>query len=626
MNSTSTIYQLIQSQSLTNPEDIALVNVNNQQLTYSDLLTQINYVIKQLRLFDINREDKVAIVLPNGTAMAVTFLSVTNGAICCPLNPNYRQREYEFYLSDLNAKALITQEGVATAAVEVAKKLKIPVIKLISTSEKAGIFTLESDQLKPQVNQPQISPNQSEDIALVLHTSGTTSRPKQVPLTHLNLCTSAHNISQTLSLKRNDRCLNVMPLFHIHGLMGVLLSSMSVGASVVCTSGFDNEQFMAWLEQFQPTWYSAVPTIHQGVLTQAKLNQHLVDNCKLRLIRSSSASLPTLVMEDLEKTFKVPVIEAYGMTEASHQMSSNPLPPKKRKPSSVGIPTGLEIAIMDEVGNLLSTAEIGEVVIKGKNVTQGYLSNPEANEKAFTNGWFRTGDLGYLDEDGYLFLKGRIKEVINRGGEKIMPLEVDNVAMELPPVYQAVTFAVGHPTLGEDVVTAVVLKPNQTITAQEIRAYLLEKLADFKVPTQVIIVEQIPKGATGKLQRIGLADKLADALQAEKIVPRNETESQIAQIFQEIFNLDSVGIYDNFFALGGDSLKGTQAVNRLNKIFNLNLINVILFQKPTIAELAVEITARKEEEKNEDIEKLASQLETLSPEEITQLLKDVKQF
>jgi acyl-CoA synthetase (AMP-forming)/AMP-acid ligase II len=624
MNPELTTYRIMETQSIENGNLPAIINTRNQQLTYSNLFSQINYIIRQLRSLGINHQDKLAIALPNGPEMAVTFLGVSSGAICCPLNPNYRQAEYEFYLSDLNPKALITQKDIAPDAVTVAENLNIPIIYLTPEPETTGIFTLKADFSVDKTNEGLILP-QPEDITLILHTSGTTSRPKQVPLTHANLCISAHNISKTLKLTSGDRCLNVMPLFHIHGLMGVLLSSMSVGASVICSSGFNCEHFLTWLRELEPTWYSAVPTIHQEVLTQAKHKQQpeSLKNLSLRFIRSSSASLPPLVMAELEKTFNVPVIEAYGMTEASHQMTSNPLPPQTRKPSSVGIPQGLEVAIMDEAGNLLKTNEIGEVVIKGKNVTKGYLNNPLANEKAFTNGWFRTGDNGSVDEDGYLFLKGRIKEIINRGGEKIMPLEIDNVVMELPQVYQAVTFGVTHPTLGEDVATAVVLKPNQTLTPQAIREYLFPKLANFKIPSQVIIVDTIPKGATGKLQRIGLADQLSEVLRAEKILPRNELEGQIANIFEEILGLDSVGINDNFFTLGGDSLKGTQIINRLNQLLNLDLINVILFQKPTIAELALEINNYIKQQEDDEINQLASQLQNLSPEEIRKLLEEI---
>lgn len=621
----SSIYQIISHNSVVTPDKFAILGTDSQRISYNHLANQVNSIIQQLRQWGITKEDKVAIALNNGTEMAVTFLAVASSAICCPLNPNYRDSEFEFYLSDISAKVLITQEEVSSAAIKVANNLNIPVIQIIFNGELFDNFTLESEQLTYQEPSQDILPSQPEDIALILHTSGTTSRPKQVPLTHLNLCTSAQNIAQTLALQETDKCLNVMPLFHIHGLIGALLSSLYVGSSIVCTPGFKSDNFLGWLQTFQPTWYSAVPTIHQAVLEEAKMNNEIIKNSQLRFIRSSSASLPALVMADLEKTFNVPVIEAYGMTEASHQMASNPLPPQKRKPSSVGMPTGLEIAIMDDLGNLLKATEIGEVVIKGKNVTQGYLNNPEANEKSFTNGWFRTGDLGYLDEDGYLFLKGRIKEVINRGGEKIMPLEIDNIVMELPPVYQAVTFPIFHPTLGEDVVTAVVLKPNQTITPQAIREYLFKNLADFKVPTQVIVVDEIPKGATGKLQRIGLADKLADALKTENIAPRNEIESKIAAIFQEILNLDSVSIYDNFFALGGDSIKAIQVVNRLNSVFNLDWVNVILFQKPTLVELATEIELFANSNQAQEIENISRELQNLSSEELEHLLKYIQQ-
>ncbi len=632
MTRLTTIHQLLQAHSSTNDENPAIINIENKDLTYSQLFSQVNRTIKQLRLFNIKQTDKVAIALPNGTEMALAFISVTCGAICCPLNPNYRENEFEFYLSDLDAKALITQSGFSPEAVKVAQKLDIPVINLISSSEDLSIFTLKSsistpdnqDSKNRNINIEYIEP-QPEDIALILHTSGTTSTPKQVPLTHSNLCSSAYNISQTLELTTADRSLNVMPLFHIHGLMGVLLSSLTAGASVVCTNGFNCEDFLDWIEQLQPTWYSAVPTIHQAVLAEVKTNPQIIDNIILRFIRSSSASLPPQVMAELESVFNIPVIEAYGMTEASHQMACNPLPPLKRKPGSVGIPTGIELAVMNQDGTILPSDIIGEVVIKGKSITHGYLNNPDANQAGFINNWFRTGDNGYLDSDGYLFLEGRIKEIINRGGEKIMPLEVDNVVMELPQVYQSVTFAVPHATLGEDVATAVVFHPEEKLDPQEIRTFLFNKLTDFKIPSQIIIVDKIPKGATGKLQRIGLYDKLKDALTTVDIPPGNETESKIANIFQEVLTLKSVSVEDNFFALGGDSIKGSQVINRINNEFNLDFISIILFQKPTIAELAFEIIKIQEQSENDELQQLAAQLENLSPEELSQLIREVKQ-
>jgi acyl-CoA synthetase (AMP-forming)/AMP-acid ligase II/acyl carrier protein len=411
-----------------------------------------------------------------------------------------------------------------------------------------------------------------------------------------------------------------MPLFHIHGLIGVLLSSLASGGTVICTPGFDSEKILYWLETLQPTWYSAVPTMHQAILGKLETKPNFQSS--LRFMRSSSAALPSQVMIGLEQALKAPVIEAYGMTEASHQMTSNPLPPGKRKPGSVGLPAGPEIAIMDEEGNLLSQGNTGEVVIRGVNVTQGYENNPEANEKAFTKDWFRTGDQGYLDEDGYLFLKGRLKEIINRGGEKISPLEVDTVLMEIPGIAQAVTFAIPHPTLGEDVAAAVVLKNNVELSTIAIREFLLQNLANFKVPSQIAIVAEIPKGATGKIQRIGLAQKLETQLQQPVILPHNEIEQKIAAIFSEVLGKENISTLDNFFALGGDSLTGTRVIARLNELFELDLVNTLIFHKPTIAELAPTIQSLIEDSENNHIAELVATLENMSPEEIEQILQD----
>ncbi len=342
----------------------------------------------------------------------------------------------------------------------------------------------------------------------MLHTSGTTSRPKIVPLLQRNVTASAGHIMATLALGPGDVCLNVMPLFHIHGLMAATLASLAAGAQVSCSPGFHALRFFHWLDEVRPTWYTAVPTMHQAVLARADHNPEIVARTRLRLIRSSSASLPPQVMAELERTFRAPVIEAYGMTEAAHQMASNPLPPRARKPGCVGVAAGPEVAVMDEEGNVLPRGAVGEVVIRGPNVTPGYEANPEANAKAFTNGWFRTGDQGVIDEEGYLRLTGRLKELINRGGEKISPLEVDEVLMDHPAVQQVVTFGLPSEKLGEEVAAAVVLREGKTVGERELRDFVAARLAQFKVPRRIVFLREIPKGATGKLQRIGLAAKL----------------------------------------------------------------------------------------------------------------------
>ncbi|MDH5749323.1 MAG: AMP-binding protein, partial [Rhodospirillales bacterium] len=318
----------------------------------------------------------------------------------------------------------------------------------------------------------------------------------------------ARNIRATLALTPEDRCLNIMPLFHIHGLIAAVLTSLGAGASIYCTPGFNALKFFSWLKDAKPTWYTAVPTMHQAILTRAGRNAEIVANAKLRFVRSSSSSLPPQVMSELEETFGCPVIEAYGMTEATHQMASNPLPPGERKPGTVGVAAGPEVAIMDESGNLQPAGTIGEIVIRGDNVTVGYENNPKANAENFTNGWFRTGDQGMMDEAGYVSITGRLKEIINRGGEKISPREVDEIFMDHPAVQQVVTFAMPHDKLGEEVAAAVVLREGKSADEASLKAFASEKLADFKVPRKILILEEIPKGATGKLQRIGLAEKL----------------------------------------------------------------------------------------------------------------------
>ena len=484
------------------PGSTAILASDAEPLTYGDLVNIVNRLAGQLYTLGISRGDRVAIVLPNGPEMAVTFLAVAGCATAAPLNPKYREDEFRFYIEDLGAKALITLDNDATAPHAAAPE------DILRLSLDAGLHELRfrvSGEV-PDTGEPHYA--SSDDDALVLHTSGTTSRPKIVPLKQHNIIASTRNIVASLALEPSDRCMNVMPLFHIHGLMAGLLSPLASGGSVACTPGFEPFKFFQWLNEFEPTWYTAVPTMHQVILSRAKKAADVVERSRLRFVRSSSTSMPTVVIEEVKRVFGVPLIEAYGMTEASHQMASNPLPPGEQKPGSVGVGTGIDIAIMSENSDLLDTGERGEVVIRGETVITGYENNPEANAKGFTDGWFRTGDQGYLDDDGYLFLTGRLKEIINRGGEKISPLEVDEVLMRHPAIAQAVTFGMPHDKLGEEVAAAVVLAKGESITEREVRDFAAEHLTDFKVPRKVVFLEEIPQGPTGKMQRIGLAERL----------------------------------------------------------------------------------------------------------------------
>jgi acyl-CoA synthetase (AMP-forming)/AMP-acid ligase II len=483
----------------------AIAAPGRPSLSHAALRRQVRETARELNALGIRRADRVGMVLANGPEMAVAFLAVTAAGVAAPFNPAYRADEFDFYLGDLGCRALLVEAGATSPATEVARKRSIPVIELVPRPEsEAGLFSLRG-RSGGTVAQSAPAPG---DTALLLHTSGTTSRPKIVPLSHANLAASARNIVSTLSLAPEDRGLHVMPLFHIHGIVAGLLAPLLAGGSVFVTPGFNALKFFAWLDEARPTWYTAVPTMHQTILARADRNAESIARSRLRFIRSSSASLPPSVMAKLEETFHAPVVEAYAMTEAAHQMTSNPLPPGARKPGSVGLPAGPEVAILDESGGVLGAGRTGEISIRGENVMGGYENNPQANAAAFTHGWFRTGDQGVLDEEGYLRITGRLKEIINRGGEKISPREVDEVLLAHPAVAQALTFAVPHDKLGEDVAAALVLREGQRADEQEIRSFAAQRLADFKVPRKVVFLAQIPVGPTGKLQRIGLARKL----------------------------------------------------------------------------------------------------------------------
>jgi oxalate---CoA ligase len=478
-------------------------------LTYKALRLLVADTTKALNDRGVGAGDRVAIVLDNGPEMAAAFLTIGSAATAAPLNPGYRADEFEFYMTDLGAKLLVVGHDKQTPAIGVAEKLKVPIARLVPRREQgAGSFALEFANMTG--SQPAGSRRQAsgEDVALVLHTSGTTSRPKIVPLWHQNVCASAFNVANSLALTSQDRGLVIMPLFHIHGLIAALLAPLSVGGEVCCSPGFNALKFFSWLTEVSPTWYSGVPTMHQAILLRAANNADAIANHRLRFIRSSSSSLPVTVIAQLESTFGVPVIEAYGMTEAAHQMASNALPPKPRKPGTVGPAAGPEVRVVDTTGKSVPPGATGEIVIRGPNVMKAYENNPKANAEAFYGDWFRTGDQGVMDADGYVSITGRLKEIINRGGEKISPREVDEIMMQHPAVHQWVTFGMPHDMLGEEVAAAVVLKQGAEASDKELRQFAAAKLADFKVPKKILILPEIPVGATGKLQRIGLAQKL----------------------------------------------------------------------------------------------------------------------
>jgi acyl-CoA synthetase (AMP-forming)/AMP-acid ligase II len=471
------------------------------KVNYSQLREQVQSVADSFASAGIAPGDRVAMSLPNGLDTIVCFLAASIAGTAAPLNPGYRYDEFLFYLEDTNAKLLVVPPQGADEARRAAAERKVAVITAEVTADGKV-------HLSPSAKGKTAAPPDPDAIALVLHTSGSTGRPKRVPLRHRNLAVSSQNIVGTYDLGANDVALVAMPLFHVHGLVASTLSTMRSGGSVVVPSKFNPLSFWRTVRDHRATWYSAVPTIHSLLLSRAG-NERPAGAENLRFIRSCSAPLSPEMMAGLENAFGAPVLEAYGMTEASHQMCSNPLPPKARKPGHVGPGTGVKVGIMDAAGDLLPSGTAGEVVIQGPNVIDGYENNPEANKTSFTNGWFRTGDQGILDSDGYLQLVARIKELINRGGEKISPREIDEVLLTHPAISEAVCFGVPHPTWGEEVAAAIVLKG--TASEGDVLAFCKERLADFKRPKKIHIVETIPRTATGKIQRKAVAAAFSGA-------------------------------------------------------------------------------------------------------------------
>eukprot|EP01018_Ginkgo_biloba_P012753 Gb_08876 [translate_table: standard] len=511
------------------PEQTAIINVSGKyQLTHSHLQRIVNACAAELRSSGIAVGDVVALSFPNSIEFVILLMAVIRArGVAAPLNSTYTAEEFEFSLSDSKSKLLLVPPEGNSPAESAAKKLNLPIAAarfgllsdegngflefLPKSSFELGTCNIE-DMISDNIQ------NMEDDIALFLHTSGTTSRPKGVPLTQLNVGASTQHIRDTYELSETDTTVIVLPLFHVHGLVAALLSSLVSGGAVVLPAAgrFSASTFWNDMKTHGGTWYTAVPTIHQILLERhnAKADEEYP---KLRFIRSCSASLAPVVLERMEKAFGAPVLEAYAMTEASHQMTSNPLPHGTggaHKAGSVGKPTGIEMAILDDNGVSQRSGISGEVCIRGLNVTNGYQNNPEANKTAFQFGWFHTGDVGYLDTQGYLFLIGRIKELINRGGEKISPSEVDAVLLSHPAVSQAVAFAIHDDKYGEEIHAAVVPQEGASVSEEEIVWTCKKNLAAFKIPKRIFVTNSLPKTASGKIQRRVVAEQFSALLQS----------------------------------------------------------------------------------------------------------------
>ncbi len=599
------------------PDRPSLGTIQGDWLTRAAVNTAWRSIATALTGRGIRHGDAVAVVLPNGIAMALAFLGSSAAGVCAPLNPNLAPQEFDFYLDDLGARAAIVLAGTDHPVRAIAQQRGVTLLELVCAPESPAEPESQpapdrGDANKSSEPEPKLArdtfqitgsrlpfaptpPKFASNIGLVLHTSGTTARPKIVPLTHENLAASARNIATTLELSNADRCGNIMPLFHIHGIMAALAAPLTAGSSVVCSPGFGAPEVLRWFEQQRVTYTTAVPTMLQSIVAQARLHPEHVPQPALRFVRSSSAALPPTVMRELQSLLHTKVVEAYGMTEAAHQMCSNPLVAGAQVEGSVGLAAGPQVAIMDAGGALLPADTIGEIVIRGDNVMTGYASDdPAINEWAFTDGWFRTGDQGTIDAGGYVRLTARLKEIINRGGEKIAPREVDEVLLQHPGVAQALCFAVPDSRLGEQIAAIVVLatatNPATGVpTEGDLREFVAERLAAFKVPRRVVIATQIPTGPTGKLQRIGLAERLGlhdlemSACELDPTAPGNAVEELVHGWWSELLGIETISIHSHFLDVGGDSLLAAKLLGRVTSELGIAISMITFFDAATIA-------------------------------------------
>jgi acyl-CoA synthetase (AMP-forming)/AMP-acid ligase II/acyl carrier protein len=566
---------------------VALEEGGRAGMSYGELSGLVVSLVGDMRRVGVKRADRVAVVIPNGRDMSTTLLGVCSAAIAAPLNPAYREDEFADYFREIRVSFLVIRRGVESPARVAAAKMGIKVIEL---TEDAGALLPEGQEVRPETPTEEGDLPDPDDIALILLTSGSTGRSKKVPLTHRNICVSVRDTCRTLELTPDDRCLCMWEQFHIGGLVDLLMVPLASGGSVICTGGFDASRFFELLPAKSPTWYQGVPATVHELMAHARKHGIAAGPNTLRFIRVTASALAPKLMGELEEYFGVPVITTFGMTEAAPLITTNLLPPHARKAGSTGPSCGPEVAVMDAEGNLLKTGEVGEVVVRGDNVMSGYEDAPEANAHSFRYGWFHTGDTGCLDEDGYLFLKGRIKESINRGGEKITPQEIDDVLLTHPGIAEAISFHIPHSVLGEDVAVAVVLHKPGSLSENDIRDYVAARLAEFKVPRKVLFVDGFTRGPSGKVNRSALADALGVTAEKSYEAPVSPLEQTLADIWARELNIPRVGRNDTFADLGGDSLSTARMIHEVEKSLgrrlSIEVLSMMSIGTATIQEIA----------------------------------------
>ncbi|MBO9649422.1 MAG: non-ribosomal peptide synthetase [Variovorax sp.] len=576
-----TLRHWVANHALERPSLCALLAPGCPSVTFGDLSRVVSRADAWLASNGLSAGSRIAVCLPQGMALALAMLAIGCHATVVALHPRLTESELAALLSEARADAVLGLPDDALAA-RLARRQRIASLSLDLQGLLSG--PTETDNAETGMREGPLP----DDTAFVLFTSGTTGRPKRVPLTHRQVLASAHNIARHLALTPDDRGLCLMPLFHSHGLVGGLLAPLVAGSSIVCTPGFDAAAFRAWIAEFAPTWYTAAPTIHRAIADLVQNAGGALPTRKLRFVRSASSPLPPDLLQRLESFWNAPVIESYGMTESATQMASNPLPPGLRKPGSVGVPAGAALRVVDADGREQPSGIAGSILARGPVVFNGYEDAPSANAEAFKDGWFVTGDRGWFDADGYLYIVGREADIINRGGEKLAPLEIEQALLRLPAVAQAAAYPVPHPTLGEDVHAAVVLERGQTADSHALRTALFGTIANFKIPARIHILNEIPTGVGGKLQRRRLHETIARDAAASNDGARTFTpiEARVARLFARLLRRPVTSPDDNFLALGGDSLSAAHLTQLVNETWGVELSTAAVLAAPTVVAFA----------------------------------------
>jgi acyl-CoA synthetase (AMP-forming)/AMP-acid ligase II len=559
----------------------AILAPGREAISYAELFAGIDRAGDVLAALGFGRGHRIATAFADGPDAALAMLAAMTWATCAPLNRHLDRDTSTALFAQLRIDALIAAEGDDSLVTEAARAARLPLLRLSAAAGPgADLFALNAESARAPVARTQPRP---DDVALVTHTSGTTAVPKVVPITHRALLGTGRQIA----IDAGDRCLCHAPLHTTSGLGNALVAPLKAGASTVLTPGFDAARFFDWLAAFKPTYLSASPTVHAAIIDEFRRRRPPLPT-SLRFVRSSSSGMSASLQQTLESVLQVPVIQGYGSTEAGLIAQDSPLAGKRRA-GSVGTVVGAEIMILGEDGAALAAGAVGEILVRGPTVMAGYENDPGANRLAFHEGWYRTGDLGYLDADGYLFITGRAKDIINRGGLKVSPGEVDAMFSGHPAVEDAATVGIVHPSLGEDVVTAVIRRPGASISAQQLREYALQNITPFKVPTSIVFVGEFPRNSLGKVLRRELATSIREQLRAEYVPPRDAEEGLIAGIFAQLLRLPRVGALDNFFLLGGDSLRAARALARIGAQTGVEIEPRALFDAPTVEQFAQQL-------------------------------------